>query len=563
MLLAEGTSFFGEYHIYWPAIWLFIGASLAVGIDMSAKRSDAAKPAVFWAAFGSVLVAITSIVYGWFSQDAAAEVLGLAGTDAAGRVFSAPMHLNALVWDGFGDFMTLVVLIGTGICMLASYHPSDEMHLNFGDYLALVLVSAIGMLLLCVSNDLIMLFLAIELMSLAIYVLAGIHRQSGRSAESALKYFIMGSFASGFLAMGFALIYGATGEIELGRIGVELTMLDGGDQSKLALLGLGLVVIGFAFKVGGVPFHQWVPDVYSGAPMPVTGFMAVAVKAAAFTALIRVVMLAVPAGGELNEAVMKGLWLVAALTVIVGNVLAVTQENLKRMLAYSSVAHSGYLLIGVLAARSHGVEDGITGVMFYLLVYTIATAGSFALLGYLSGERDVDNVRDIKGLAWKEPGMALSMAVLMFSLAGIPLTGGFVGKFGLFKGAIESEMTGLAVLGVLGSVVGAYYYLKVVVYMYMREPEKLPSAGEVTPDGVPSRPGWLLSGVVATAAMMSVIIGIVPWNVLANAGNGARNLLQTRVQIFEEGREAYLRAEQERQLREIFGDDFFTNNGPR
>ncbi len=335
------------------------------------------------------------------------------------------------------------------------------MHINHGEYYALILLAASGMMLMVAAVDMLAVFLGLELMSIPIYVLAGFDRRKLRSNESAMKYFLIGSFASAVMLYGIALLYGATGStsFEVLRAGFDAT-------STLALIGVGLVMVGFAFKISSVPFHQWTPDVYEGAPSAVTAFMSVTVKLAAFAALLRVLTLCFDPLGELMQNV---LWTLAALTMIVGNVMAVIQDNVKRLLAYSSIAHAGYLLIGFVP----GTSEGYAAVVFYLVCYLFMNLGAFGVVVVLAHRgKDCERMESLAGLAASRPGLAALMTLFMVSLAGIPGTAGFMGKVVIFSAAVGAGFVPLAILGVLMSAVSVYYYIRVPVLMYMREPSE-------------------------------------------------------------------------------------------
>jgi NADH-quinone oxidoreductase subunit N len=318
------------------------------------------------------------------------------------------------------------------------------------------------MIFMAASNDLILFFLGLETMSIAVYVLTGIRREQSRASEAAMKYFIIGSFATGFLLYGIALLYGATGSSHLSQISAFL--VEPTTEWPLYLIGgVFLLLVGLAFKIGVVPFHFWIPDVYEGAPTPVTGFMAVAVKAAAFAAWARILMDQL---SPLDAEWVPPLWLIAILTMTVGNLLAITQSSVKRMLAYSSIAHAGYLLIGVIA----GGETGGQALLFYLLTYTAMTVGAFAVVTALAdSQNDQEQYKDFAGLGFNRPFLGMAMSFFMLSLAGFPPFAGFTGKFYIFRSAVESGYTWLAIMGVLNSLLSVIYYLRVIVMMYMEE----------------------------------------------------------------------------------------------
>jgi len=378
-----------------------------------------------------------------------------------------------LAADTFGQFFTLLFLLVGGLTILISLPYVHQAGMDHGEYYALLLFSVLGMMIMAASLDLVTIFLGLETLSIALYILAGFLRGQLKSNESALKYLLLGAFASGFLLYGIALVYGATGSTNLRQIAAVVAT--GTLTSPLWLtIGAGLLIVGFAFKVASVPFHMWTPDVYEGAPTSVTAFMIAGTKAAAFAAFVRVLMTALPA---LAPDWSRVLWLLAALTMTVGNVVAIAQSNIKRMLAYSSIAHAGYLLVALVAASALGSGS----ILFYLVAYTFMNLGAFAVVIALArqdGERT--SLEEYAGLGWKYPFLGAAMALFMFSLAGIPPTAGFMGKFYIFSAAIQANYVVLAVIGVLNSVISVYYYLRVTVIMYMGQGEGAPAAGRLT-----------------------------------------------------------------------------------
>ncbi len=361
--------------------------------------------------------------------------------------------------DRFSSLVTGVLALAALLSCSLSIAYLDELRINHGEYYALLLLSTAGMMLMISAVDLIAVFLGLELMSIPIYVLAGFDRRKLRSNESAIKYFLIGSFASAIMLYGMALLYGATGATHFDGIRAAFD-----PESSLALAGLGLVIVGFAFKISSVPFHQWTPDVYEGAPSAVTAFMSVTVKMAAFAALLRILALAF---GPLEDQISTLLWWLAALTMVVGNVMALIQENVKRLLAYSSIAHAGYILVGMVT----GTPEGYTAVLFYLIVYTFMNLGAFGVVVALAHRgQDCERLESFAGLARTRPGLAALMTLFMLSLIGIPPTAGFFGKFAIFSAAVKAGYTTLAIVGVVMSVVSVYYYLRIPVLMYMRDP---------------------------------------------------------------------------------------------
>lgn len=402
-------------------------------------------------------------------------------------VFNADNPMVRL--DRLSSFATLLVGGGALLSVWLSIQYLIELKINHGEYYALLLISTAGMMLMVSAVDLITVFLGLEILSIPIYVLAGFDRRRLNSNESAMKYFLIGSFASGILLYGMALLYGTTGHTDLEGIRAAFSA-----ENPLCVMGLGLVVVGLAFKVSAVPFHQWTPDVYEGAPTSVTAYMSVTVKAAAFITLLRFA----GGGGETPENLTQVLWVLAALTMIVGNVTAVVQDNVKRMLAYSSIAHAGYVLIGFVAAG----PEGHSAVLFYLFAYLFMNLGAFGVMVALADRgRDWDHIEDFAGLARKRPGLAALMTLFMLSLAGIPGTVGFVAKFQMFAAAVKAGFVPLTVIAVLTSVISVYYYLRLPVTMYMREPgDVVPRSGIDTTEGI----------VLVVCAFAVLLFGIFP-----------------------------------------------------
>ncbi len=383
----------------------------------------------------------------------------------AGASFVAGVHAPfnpmrpMLQMDPLSSAAMVIVATGAALAVMLSITYLPVLRINHGEYYALVLLSTAGMLVMVCSVDLLSLFMGLELMSIPVYVLAGFDRRKLRSNEAGMKYFLIGAFATALLLYGMALLYGATGHTDFAGI------REGFDpESGLAMSGLGLVVAGLAFKISAVPFHQWSPDVYEGAPTSVTAFMSVAVKSAAVVILVRFVALALP---ESTGALEEAFWWLAALTMVVGNVMAVIQTNVKRLLAYSSIAHAGYLLVGF----ATGTEAARAAILFYLLAYTFMNLGAFGIVVALArGGREHEKIDDFAGLARVRPVLAGLMTLFVLGLAGIPGTVGFIGKFQLFSAAVAGGLVELAIVGVLASVVSVYYYLRLPVAMYMRDP---------------------------------------------------------------------------------------------
>ena len=369
---------------------------------------------------------------------------------------------DTYILDSFALFFSALFIGISAIALLSSLHYLKETGIREGEYHALILFSTFGMILMASANDLIVFFLGLETMSIAVYVLTGMWRARSASSEAAMKYFVIGAFATGFFLYGIALIFGATGSTHFGGLSAFLAQPEL-EAPLFFHAGVFLLLIGLAFKIAAVPFHFWVPDVYEGAPTPVSAFMAVGVKAAAFAGWARIFL------GQLTpirEEWTAVLWMLAILTMTAGNLLAIAQTSVKRMLAYSSIAHAGYLLIGVVAAGDTGGQ----ALLFYLLTYAPMTLGAFGVVMALKrGERDYESYGDYAGLGWRRPFLAMAMSLFMLSLAGFPPLAGFAGKFYIFRSAVAEGYTNLAVAGALNSLLSVIYYLRVVVLMYMEE----------------------------------------------------------------------------------------------
>ena len=371
---------------------------------------------------------------------------------------------DSYIVDHLSIFFICIFTFSSALTILLSFEYNERKGIKAGEYYALILLCTVGMIILASSTDLIMIFLGIEIVSICLYVLAGFRRDDPVSNEAALKYFLLGAFATGFLLYGMTLIYGSTGSTNLFKI-AGFIKTEGAQSNPLILMGIVLLVIGFGFKVAAVPFHMWAPDVYQGSPTPVTAFMAVGPKAAAFAAFFRVFTEAIP---DISLSWEILLCIIAVLSMFVGNLGAIMQTNIKRMLAFSSISHAGYLLIAVIAKSSLAGS----GLLFYMLAYAFTTFGAFGII-ILLGKKEKDNLEleNYSGLAYKHPILALSMTVFLLSLGGLPPFAGFVAKFYIFSAAIEEGFVTLVVIAVLNSAISFYYYLKVVVFMYMKEPE--------------------------------------------------------------------------------------------
>jgi NADH-quinone oxidoreductase subunit N len=407
--------------------------------------------------------------------------------------------------DSFSIFFHMVVTAVTAVVILSSYEYMEVQRLRAGEYYGLILFGAVGMCLMSSAVELVLIFIALEISSISTYVLAGFRRRAAISSEASLKYFLLGSFATAFFLYGVALMFGATGST---RIAVIAQAMRSTPIPLLAYAGIALMFVGLGFKVAAAPFHVWTPDVYEGAPAPVVGFMSTAPKAAVFAVLLRIMF-------EANAPGRLGLiWVVAALSMTLGNVGALVQQNVKRLLAYSSIAHAGYLLVAFAALP----RNGIPAAMFYTASYAAMNVGAFAVLSHFagSGERRV-TLADYAGLGRRSPLLAAALTVFLLSLIGIPMTSGFFAKFYVFSAALQANLVGLTIIGVLNSAVGAYYYLRIIVMMYMRE------AQDDTPVAPPSA---ALSTALAISAAATLYLGILPGRILEYASRSAADLLR-------------------------------------
>ena len=399
---------------------------------------------------------------------------------------------NMIQVDKYSLFFNVIFLVSTILVVLISMNYLGRQDKRQGEYYLLILLATLGMMLMASGNELIVVFLGLELMSLSLYVLAGYFQRSMASSEAGMKYLLLGAFASGFFLYGIALIYGGAGTTSIPQIASALTV---DAKSPLLLSGMFLLVVGFGFKVALVPFHQWAPDVYEGAPTSIAAFISAGPKAAGFAAFLRIFMDALQ---NLQSEWIILITILAALTMTVGNLVAIAQRNIKRMLAYSSIAHAGYVLVALAAAN----KDGISSAMFYLFVYCVMNIGAFGAV-ILARTEDGESlmISDYAGLGFKKPLLALFMTIMLLSLAGFPPTAGFVGKFYIFRSAVESGQIWLVIIGAINTAISAFYYLRVVVAMYMREPEV-----ELDFLAYPR----LLIVALTLAAIGVVLIGILP-----------------------------------------------------
>lgn len=471
-----------------PAISLMLGTCVLLIADLFVPKER--KEITGWLAMIGVVVSF---------------VVNLLVFNTGGETF-----LGMYIADSFTGFLNMVILITAFLSILISIDYTRRYNILRGEYYMLMLFSTAGMMLMAGANDLVLIFVALELLSIPLYVLAAFRSPDLKSEESGMKYFVLGAFSSAFFVYGAALVYGATGSTSLPEIfaSVSQIVVDGGTAAVLLLLGAGLIIVGLGFKVAVVPFHMWTPDVYEGAPTPITAFMSVGAKAGGFAALLRVLVVALVTftvqEGQSAAAWQTVVWIIAAATLILGNIVAISQVNIKRMLAYSSIAHAGYILMAVAAAGTTGVSDMATrGALIYLMAYMFTNLGAFAVVMCLEREDGGgSNLNDFIGLSKTQPLLAAAMAVFMLSLTGIPLTGGFIGKWFVFQATLEAGLVPLAIIGVLTSVVSAFYYVRVIVNMYLREPEGEPAD---VPHATPYVT-WAVYGAFAA----TVILGIFP-----------------------------------------------------
>ena len=435
-------------------------------------------------------------------------VIALLGTLAAlaatlyqsQQQFWGPAFWEMIRVDAFSVFFHFVVAAVTILVILASYEYMEVQQIRAGEYYGLILFGAVGMMLMSSAVELVLIFIALEISSISTYILAGFRRRSAISSESSVKYFLLGSFATAFFLYGVALMFGATGSTRIDKIGEALSQYANGGGPLLAYIGVALMFVGLGFKVAAAPFHIWTPDVYEGAPSPVVGFMSTAPKAAVFAVLVRVLF-----QGQAPGRVWL-IWVAAALSMTIGNIAALVQSNVKRLLAYSSIAHAGYLLIAFAVWPQSDPKSGISAIMFYTATYAAMNVGAFAVVGHLAGagERYV-TLEDYSGLAKRSPGLAATFTVFLLSLIGIPAFGGFFAKFYVFAEAARENLIGLLVIGVINSAIASYYYLRIIVVMYMREPREEAPVAAVPPG---------LGIALALSLGITIFLGVFPRPVL-------------------------------------------------
>jgi NADH-quinone oxidoreductase subunit N len=461
----------------------------------------------YWLSIGGLLLAFVAT---WL-------MIGGTGDPDGPRIETAFSGMVAV--DPYGQFFKFIFILSAFFTILMSPRYLRINNISQSEYLELILFATLGMMVMVAAADFVVFYVGLELMSIAIYLMAGFQKGTPRSSEASLKYFLLGSFASAILLYGISFLYGITGSTNLSEIAYHLDI----GEARMLTVALVLISVGFAFKIAAVPFHMWTPDVYEGAPTPLTAFMSVGPKVAGFAVLMRIYVLAFD---NVVEDWTRLFALLAVLTVVVGNVIAVAQNNIKRMLAYSSIAHAGYLLIGVVAAGSTFMLNGVSAsepmssVMIYLFSYMFMNMGAFAIVISLGRADDpCESLQDYAGLARRRPGMAALMLILLLSLAGIPGTFGFIGKLYIFKAAVQTQNYGLAIIGVVASVVAAFYYIRVIVYMYMREPEE-----GAEPDAESAATTVYVA--IATT-VFTVLFGLFPNSMVTMAHDAVALLLQS------------------------------------
>ena len=466
-------------------------------------------PEVVLSLFGMLIMVLDPLL----DERSTQKVLGLIALIGSVGAIAATLYQSGFpglaFWgmvkvDAFSTFFHLLITVITAVVILSSFEYMQVQQIRAGEYYGLVLFGAVGMCLMSSAVELVLVFIALEISSISTYVLTGFRRRAAISSEASLKYFLLGSFATAFFLYGVALMFGATGSTS---IAVIAHALRSNPVPVLAYVGVAFMFVGLGFKVAAAPFHIWTPDVYEGAPAPVVGFMSTAPKAAAFAVLLRV-MFEANAPGRLWL-----IWVAAALSMTLGNVGALVQQNVKRLLAYSSIAHAGYTLVAFAALPNNGVPAA----MFYTASYAAMNVGAFAVISHVAGagERYV-TLDDYAGLGRRSPLLAATLTIFLLSLIGIPMTGGFFAKFYVFSAALQANLVGLTIIGVLNSAVGAYYYLRIIVVMYMREArEELPA--------IPVPPA--LGAALAICVAATLYLGLLPGKVLEYASRSAADLL--------------------------------------
>jgi NADH-quinone oxidoreductase subunit N len=455
-------------------------------------------PEIVFSIFGMIVMVVDPLLDDRRSQRTLGSIALVGCLAAIGATLFQAQYPGMGFWnmirvDSFSIFFHFLVAAVSAVVVLTSFEYMEVQEIHAGEYYGLILFGAVGMSLMSSAVELVLIFIALEISSISTYILAGFRRRFAISSEASVKYFLLGSFATAFFLYGVALMFGATGSTS---IEVIAKVLRSGSIPPLAYAGIALMFVGLGFKVAAAPFHVWTPDVYEGAPSPVVGFMSTAPKAAAFAVLLRVMF----------ESYAPGriwlIWVVAALSMTLGNIGALVQDNVKRLLAYSSIAHAGYLLVAFAALPN----NGIPAAMFYLACYAAMNVGAFAVISHFggAGERYI-TLEDYSGLGQRSPLLAATLTIFLLSLIGIPITGGFFAKFYVFSAALQANLVGLVIIGVMNSAIAAYYYLRIIVVMYMREPK-----GEVPVTPIPAG----LGAALAISLVATIYLGVLPGRVL-------------------------------------------------
>lgn len=472
-------------------------------------------PELVLSLFGMIVMFVDPLLDEDRSQKSLGTIALIGALAALASTFFTAQYPGSAFWnmarvDGFSVFFHFLVIAIAAVVILSSYEYMAVQRIRAGEYYGLILFGTVGMCLMSSAVELVLIFIALEISSISTYVLAGFRRHEASSSESSLKYFLLGSFATAFFLYGVALMFGATGSTNIDAIS---HVLRSGNVPVLAYVAVALMFVGLGFKVASAPFHVWTPDVYEGAPAPIVGLMSTGPKAAAFAVLLRV-MFEINAPGRFWL-----LWVSAALSMTLGNVGALVQDNVKRLLAYSSIAHAGYLLIAFAAQP----DLGVSAAMFYTAAYAAMNVGAFAVVSHFAnaGEKYV-TLEDYAGLGRRSPMLAATLTFFLMSLIGIPITGGFFAKFYVLSAALKADLVGLTIIGVLNSALGAYYYLRIIVMMYMREPR-----GEVPVTPAPPATGLA----IAVCVLATLYLGVFPGRVLDLATQSASQLLRSATTI--------------------------------
>ena len=478
----------GDYLRILPELILTIVGMVVMMADPLLPPKASRRPLGVLALLGMVAAAAASIAIAPYSGDA----------------FFGMVHL-----DRFSIFFHFLIAVISSVVILASFEYLDVQNIRRGEYYGLILFGAVGMMLMSSATELVLIFITLEISSISTYILAGFRRRFAISSESSLKYFLLGSFATAFFLYGIALMFGATGSTSIPVIAQQL---HSGHAPVLAFLAIALMFVGIGFKLAAAPFHIWTPDVYEGAPSPIVGLMSTAPKAAAFAVLLRIFF----AGNAPGWFWL--VWISAALSMTLGNIGALVQQNIKRLLAYSSIAHAGYLLVAFLGPAADHHQLGISAAIFYTASYAAMNVGAFCIVSHLAGgnERRI-TLDDYAGLGRRAPWLAAMLSIFMLSLIGIPATGGFFAKFYVFNAALKANLVGITIIGLVNSAIAAYYYLRVIVVMYMRE-----STEEAPLGPLPNS----ITAAVAFSALVTIYLGVWPQSVLDYAVRSAQDLMK-------------------------------------